>query len=333
MLVRSAAMSRGDGRRGWSKGEAVFGRERHSAATRTLDCCDGSRPLRAEPDGLPPRRQRSERGHQPARGRLDAAPDRRHGSRAKRRRRRGGDPRRPLLARNCLGRGARAAELAPRTATGRPPSRSEPTASTASLFSVRTEPRPTTSRAWSTTPTSASRACTRATTTGPAGPASPPARGARDDSSRVRPPRADPRGGRQEALQARGRGDRCLLRDLGFPPNAVRAYLEELGVPRHDVHYDLSRLRRLAVEAVGALDDAELAALVEAPPEVVPALRGPRPERGSRDRPTLLTTPPPEPLIIPRRSLVSGSCANEPRTLDQAGAEGDPARARPSEAT
>ena len=47
----------------------------------------------------------------------------------------------------------------------------------------------------------------------------------------------------------------------------MRAYLEELGVPRHDVHYDLLRLRRLAVEAVGALDDAELAALVEAPPK------------------------------------------------------------------
>src|SRR6187431_1691125 len=51
------------------------------------------------------------------------------------------------------------------------------------------------------------------------------------------------------------------LRDLGFPAAAVRAYLEELGVPRHDVHYDLSRLRRLAVEAVEALDDEELAAL------------------------------------------------------------------------
>src|SRR6185369_4502941 len=46
------------------------------------------------------------------------------------------------------------------------------------------------------------------------------------------------------------------LRDLGFPAAAVRAYLEELGVPRHDVHYDLSRLRRLAVEAVETLDQA-----------------------------------------------------------------------------
>jgi hypothetical protein len=66
------------------------------------------------------------------------------------------------------------------------------------------------------------------------------------------------------------------LRELGFPAEAVRAYLEELGLPRHDVHYDLVRLRRLAVEAIGALTDDELAERVGAPLEVVPALRGAR---------------------------------------------------------
>jgi tRNA synthetases class I (E and Q), catalytic domain len=66
------------------------------------------------------------------------------------------------------------------------------------------------------------------------------------------------------------------LRELGFPSAAVRAYLEELGVPRHDVHYDLPRLRRLAVDAIGAMPDDELAALADAPPGVVPALRGAR---------------------------------------------------------
>src|SRR5918911_2930940 len=34
------------------------------------------------------------------------------------------------------------------------------------------------------------------------------------------------------------------LREAGIPAEAVRAYLEELGVPRHDVHYDLPRIRR-----------------------------------------------------------------------------------------
>jgi glutamyl/glutaminyl-tRNA synthetase len=68
----------------------------------------------------------------------------------------------------------------------------------------------------------------------------------------------------------------AALREAGIPAEAVRRYLEELGVPKHDVHYDLPRIRRLAVEEIGALSDAELAARVEAPVDVVPALRGAR---------------------------------------------------------
>ena len=43
------------------------------------------------------------------------------------------------------------------------------------------------------------------------------------------------------------------LREAGIPAEAVRAYLEELGLPAHDVHYDLPRIRRLAIDAIGAL--------------------------------------------------------------------------------
>src|SRR3954471_1533541 len=66
------------------------------------------------------------------------------------------------------------------------------------------------------------------------------------------------------------------LRDAGIPGAAVRRYLEELGLPQHDVHYDLPRIRRLAIEAIESMQDAELAAEAEAPLEVVPALRGAR---------------------------------------------------------
>jgi glutamyl/glutaminyl-tRNA synthetase len=66
------------------------------------------------------------------------------------------------------------------------------------------------------------------------------------------------------------------LRDAGLPGEAVRRYLEELGVPQHDVHYDLPRLRRLAIEAIEAMSDEELAERAAAPLEVVPALRGAR---------------------------------------------------------
>jgi tRNA synthetase class I (E and Q) len=73
------------------------------------------------------------------------------------------------------------------------------------------------------------------------------------------------------------------LRETGIPPEAVRAYLEELGLPRHDVHLDLARLRRLSVEALAALSDEELAARVGAPVSVAPVLRGARDLREARE--------------------------------------------------
>ncbi len=66
------------------------------------------------------------------------------------------------------------------------------------------------------------------------------------------------------------------LREEGFPAEAVRAYLEELDLPRADVHLDLARVRRLSIDAIRALPDEELARRAGAPARVVPALRGAR---------------------------------------------------------
>jgi hypothetical protein len=66
------------------------------------------------------------------------------------------------------------------------------------------------------------------------------------------------------------------LREAGIPAEAVLRYLEELGLPRHDVHLDLARVRRLAIEAIESLPDEELAERVGVPVSVVPALRGAR---------------------------------------------------------
>jgi glutamyl/glutaminyl-tRNA synthetase len=66
------------------------------------------------------------------------------------------------------------------------------------------------------------------------------------------------------------------LREAGIPADAVRRYLDQLGLPAHDVHYDLPRIRRYAIEAIGAMPDEELAEAVGAPVELVPALRGAR---------------------------------------------------------
>ncbi len=86
------------------------------------------------------------------------------------------------------------------------------------------------------------------------------------------------------------------LREAGIPPEAVRAYLEELGLPKHDVHYDLARLRRLAVEAIAALSDEEVAERVDVPVELVPALRGARDLREAREIGERLLNPAPATL-------------------------------------
>jgi glutamyl/glutaminyl-tRNA synthetase len=82
------------------------------------------------------------------------------------------------------------------------------------------------------------------------------------------------------------------LREAGIPGPAVRRYLEELGVPQHDVHYDLPRIRRLAIEAIESMSDEELAAAADAPLEVVPALRGARDLNEARDYAQAILTPP-----------------------------------------
>jgi glutamyl/glutaminyl-tRNA synthetase len=96
--------------------------------------------------------------------------------------------------------------------------------------------------------------------------------------------------GRKLAKRAEG-GSIESLRDEGYPAEAVRAYLEELGLPRHDVHLDLPRLRRLSTEALAALSDEELAERVGVPVSVAPVLRGARDFAEARDYATLVLEP------------------------------------------
>ena len=64
------------------------------------------------------------------------------------------------------------------------------------------------------------------------------------------------------------------LREAGYPAEAVRAYLEELDLPRHDVHLDLTRIRSLSVEVLARMSDQELARRLEAPVEAAALARG-----------------------------------------------------------
>jgi glutamyl/glutaminyl-tRNA synthetase len=83
------------------------------------------------------------------------------------------------------------------------------------------------------------------------------------------------------------------LREDGFPAAAVRAYLDELDLPEHDVQLDLARLRRLAVDAIAAMSDKELATAADAPVEVVPALHGARSLVEAREYARLVLEPEP----------------------------------------
>ncbi len=66
----------------------------------------------------------------------------------------------------------------------------------------------------------------------------------------------------------------AALREEGYPAEAVRAYLEELGLPRHDVRLDLARIRSLSVDVLAGLPDGELAARAGVPEAAAPLMRG-----------------------------------------------------------
>jgi glutamyl/glutaminyl-tRNA synthetase len=90
------------------------------------------------------------------------------------------------------------------------------------------------------------------------------------------------------------------LREAGIPGEAVRRYLEELGVPRHDVHLDLARVRRLATETIESLGDEELAARLGVPVSAVPVMRGARDFGEAREFADLvLSSPEPRPTRSP----------------------------------
>ena len=89
----------------------------------------------------------------------------------------------------------------------------------------------------------------------------------------------------------------AALREAGVPAEAVRMYLDELGTPAHDVHYDLPRIRRLSIDALAQLSDDELAGRVGAPASAAPVLRGARDLREAREYADLVLRAP-EPTAV-----------------------------------
>ena len=103
--------------------------------------------------------------------------------------------------------------------------------------------------------------------------------------------------GKKLAKRAQG-ATVASLREAGIPAEAVRRYLDELGVPRHDVHYDLARIHRLATDTIASLPDGELAERVGAPLGVVPALRGARDLNEAREYANTILNPPSNRLLL-----------------------------------
>jgi glutamyl/glutaminyl-tRNA synthetase len=119
--------------------------------------------------------------------------------------------------------------------------------------------------------------------------------------------------GRKLAKRAQG-ATVASLREAGIPAEAARAYLDELGVPRHDVHLDLARVRRLSIEALAALSDEELAARVGVPVTVAPVLRGARDLEEARAYAALV-------LEAPQATVDSPETLKRFRELVEAGLE------------
>lgn len=110
--------------------------------------------------------------------------------------------------------------------------------------------------------------------------------------------------GKKLAKRAQG-ATVASLREDGIPAAAVRRYLEELGTPRHDVRYDLPRIRRLAIEAIAGMPDGELADRAGAPLELVPALRGARDLNEARAYADAILSPPSGSLPLDERGAAT----------------------------
>jgi glutamyl/glutaminyl-tRNA synthetase len=115
------------------------------------------------------------------------------------------------------------------------------------------------------------------------------------------------------------------LRDRGIPAEAVRRYLDELGLPRGDVRFDETRLRRLAVEAIAGLSDEELAARAGAPPPLAAALRGARTLVEAREIVAALAAPP---APAPASPAARRTLERFREIRSDANGDLDPARAR-----
>lgn len=113
------------------------------------------------------------------------------------------------------------------------------------------------------------------------------------------------------------------LREEGIPAAAVRAYLDELDLPRHDVALDLMRLGRLAIDLIAAMSDDDVAGAAGAAVSLAPALRGARTLVEARQIARQIESPAAVTLPEGARATLERFCelrAGAPELLDEAAA-------------
>jgi tRNA synthetases class I (E and Q), catalytic domain len=101
----------------------------------------------------------------------------------------------------------------------------------------------------------------------------------------------EPGGGK--LAKRRAGGSLADLRAEGIPAEAVRRYLEELGLPRGNVVFDRTRLNRLSTDFLAELTDEELGARLGVAPAVAALARGTRTLAEARGVIDAVTTAPP----------------------------------------
>jgi len=116
------------------------------------------------------------------------------------------------------------------------------------------------------------------------------------------------------------------LREAGIPPEAVQRYLEQLGLPKHDVRYDLPRIRRYAIETIAVLPDEELAARVGVPVGVVPVLRGARDLVEAKAHADAILNPPSDKVSLGEKGPATVERFRELRERANGGLEYDEAK-------
>ena len=233
-----------------------------------------------------------------------------------------GDPRATSTGSGSSGTKGRCGRASARSATARPPRAAMRTRRARPVrpddaAARRRHRRPITSRASSTTSTSGSRTSSAATTTGRTRSCTGLARGAR----RRRRPEYVHHGlllgadGKKLSKRPARRRSRRSAR-TGIPAEAVRAYLEELGLPAHDVHLDRRGSAARDRRDRGAVRRGARRARRRAVAARAGAARRARPRRGARRCAASILEP--EPVALP--ASAAPTLAAFPRAARGAGA-------------